>query len=98
MSTNKTKSKPPSLQMRLFLAGSLLIMSGLIGVREGRKVYDMTGFSRLDNSGMAIPGSGGMSSPYVEQNWMYPIGCVSLTAGLITSIAAGVVAIRQRPS
>ncbi len=97
MSTQKQPPKALPLQLRLFLAGSLFIMSGLTGMRAGKQVYNMAGASRLDNSGMVIPGSSGTSS-YVEQNWMYPFGCLSLTAGVITSIAAGVIAIRQRTS
>jgi hypothetical protein len=55
----------------------------------------MAGASRLDNSGIAIPGSGSTSS-YVEENWMYPAGLASLCVGVVTTMAAGVVTVGQR--
>jgi hypothetical protein len=94
MSTEK-KPSPQSPQMLLFLAGSIFIMSGLSGMRLGKKVYNIAGASHLDNSGMVIPGSGS-TSPYVEENWMYPAGLASLCVGVVTTMAAGVVSVGQR--
>jgi hypothetical protein len=95
MSTEKKPSKPRSVQSLLLLAGCMFIMSGLSGMRLGRQVYGMTGASSLDNSGMAIPGSGSTSS-YVKENWMYPVGIASLCLGVVTTMAAAIVTIGQR--
>jgi hypothetical protein len=73
----------------------MFIMSGLSGMQLGRQVYGMAGASSIDNSGIAIPGSGSTSS-FVEENWMYPMGITSLCLGVITTVAAGIVTIGQR--